>query len=584
MRNRCRASAILFGVVAIALTSTPAVADVADILLGDSTVTASTVDGVTTAEVRLINTGSSPYVLPAVAVVPNQSACRPSLIDTKNRTVAPRATTPVSIVFPTGCFSDSTDIVVEIDSDTGPESLPPITVKAPTEKPRPPWKALGPGAALGALMLAYVIYVGHRTRSKTEHELQNPQKVQARRDRYAALQRVVNIRMGDLTGQPVDINGWKTNSNGDPITNRARWIMLTDKGDAQFPLIPEPTLDQNGQSRDPEPPNDVSQRATTNSKGELVDRQGRLIVLADDLEVMYTSTGRIQTFKGLIVVAPKGSRPVMVSRSDPATKNASDFFSGFYATPTLAWKVLVAPSYRYRDEVGNLAAGWSFKDSWVSNLTIGTTAFVALTTSVDAFTAFLGEAPKAALGVMTVAGLVSGVLIALAVTISKLTGPSADKVSVGGLITATALTAGAAGFQTGTVGAATALAFGLPTDWFPPEVGSVPLLSWLSLLLTIVVGGVLAAYVGRSLRQLLARGYLDNVPALPPDALEAWDVAPNSKWQAQYVEQRIRTAFAEWLLDAEKPKTPVGTALPSTSGGGLVPLELDPRPMPKSMP
>ena len=58
---------------------------------------------------------------------------------------------------------------------------------------------------------------------------------------------------------------------------------------------------------------------------------------------------------------------------------------------------MIRPTYRFADKVGNLDAGWSFKDSWVANITVASTALIALLTSTEALTAVLGDEPEAAL-------------------------------------------------------------------------------------------------------------------------------------------------------------------------------------------
>ena len=195
----------------------------------------------------------------------------------------------------------------------------------------------------------------------------------------------------------------------------------------------------------------------------------------------------------------------------------------------------------------------------MSNLTLGTTAFVALATSADALVGFLGEKPKAALDVMTVIGLLSAILIAVAITLSKALGPSADKISVSGLVLAAALTAAAAG----------------RTDRHPCRCSwdgrsdrrrkVTPV--WL-IVVAAVVGLIILVYAVRSLHALLTKGYLDNVPAIPDDALKTWAVDVGSSSQREYVEQHIRTAFKNYLYPVDNALTPVGNSLPSTTGDG----------------
>jgi hypothetical protein len=207
-------------------------------------------------------------------------------------------------------------------------------------------------------------------------------------------------------------------------------------------------------------------------------------------------------------------------------------------TPTsgLSWKsTLPAPDdYTLTSEVKGLEAGWSFKDSWAANLTVATTAFVALLSSADTLTAVLGEKPEAALGVMTVAGLISAVIIAVANTIAKLVGDTTSKVTTGGLILSTSLVVFAAGLQTGTVGGT---AMTLVEGW---------LAQGLVILLSLGVGAVLVWYALATTYSTLQTGAPDDpLPVIPADAVEAWNVS--DPWQVAIVKNRILTTYAEWL-------------------------------------
>lgn len=201
--------------------------------------------------------------------------------------------------------------------------------------------------------------------------------------------------------------------------------------------------------------------------------------------------------------------------------------------PELPWKPLPPPTYSLTSELGNLEAGWSFKDSWVANLTVASTALIALLTSADALTAVLGEEPAAALGVMTVAGLVSAVLVGVANTVVKLVGKSVEVVTVGGLIASTSLVVLAAGFQVVTVGLAAASAAG---HW--------PLAA-AALLLALLVAAVLEVYAFRRLGETVREGLTDGLPVVPADAVAAW--AARRPWERSVVEGQMRATYAEWL-------------------------------------
>ena len=211
----------------------------------------------------------------------------------------------------------------------------------------------------------------------------------------------------------------------------------------------------------------------------------------------------------------------------------------------LGWKKLVEvplpQPYTLRSTVANLEAGWSFKDSWVSNLSVATTAFLSLATSADLFTAILGKEPKTALGVMTVGGLVAVVVIGLGNTLVKLVGPSTKVVTVGGLLLSTVLVVFGAGLQTVTVGVAAADALGRGAT-----------VSIAALVLTVAVCAGLVAYGGKTLGEAIRDGVAaPTSPGIPADALEAW--VASSDWEKQLVLLRIRLAYAPWLTATTPP-------------------------------
>lgn len=203
---------------------------------------------------------------------------------------------------------------------------------------------------------------------------------------------------------------------------------------------------------------------------------------------------------------------------------------------TLPWKPDLPPpdDFEMDSEVLGLEAGWSFQDSWASNLTVATTAVIALVTSTDTLTALLGDEPKAAIGVMTVAGLVSAAVIAIANTVAKLVGGSTSVVTVGGLILSTSLIVMAATFQVGTVGGS---ALGLVDGWLPRTLVA---------LLTVALGGVLLWYAFGALRTTLRAGVPTSpVPEVPADALTAW--AATDDWEKGVVLDRIEATYQDWL-------------------------------------
>lgn len=219
-------------------------------------------------------------------------------------------------------------------------------------------------------------------------------------------------------------------------------------------------------------------------------------------------------------------------------------------TSSLRWKDLPeAPAYTLGSTVANLEAGWSFKDSWVSNISVAATAFITLATSADLFTAILGEKPDAALGVMTVSGLVAAVVIGVANTVVKVIGPSTKKVTVLGLLVSTTLVVFAAGLQAATVGFTA-------SDALDGE-GLAPWALALMLLVCIAV----VVYGGKTLAEAVSAGRADALPAIPADVLDTW--VATDPWERRLVGQRIRQAYAEWLEEGSQSALP---APPTPSG------------------
>jgi hypothetical protein len=209
----------------------------------------------------------------------------------------------------------------------------------------------------------------------------------------------------------------------------------------------------------------------------------------------------------------------------------------------LTWKPLQPPEIiTLRSEVVALEAGWSFKDSWVANLTVATGALFALATSVDALTALLGDEPKGALGVMTVTGLVSAIIIAVANTVVKLLGKSTAAVTVAGLLVSSTLVVFAASMQTVTVGIAVS---DLIDDDRAADVARF---------LTFAVTVVLAWYAVSAVSDSLNKTAADSLPTVPADALTAWKAT--TAGESRIVIDQIRSTYATWLVDDE----PVATA------------------------
>lgn len=206
-------------------------------------------------------------------------------------------------------------------------------------------------------------------------------------------------------------------------------------------------------------------------------------------------------------------------------------------------------------QVENLEAGWSFKESWVSNITVATTGFVALATSADVFTAILQEQQEAALRVMTVAGLISAALIALANTVVKLLGTSKDQVTVRGLVLSSALVVFAAILQVATVGlGAQSLLSGAPA--------AIPIV------LMVLIGGAIVLYAAKVLDSAITNGRASGLPDVPANAVEAW--AAEDAWAKLVVYRQLQKYYADWLdLPKGRQAHEPASELPALTGFSL---------------
>jgi hypothetical protein len=88
----------------------------------------------------------------------------------------------------------------------------------------------------------------------------------------------------------------------------------------------------------------------------------------------------------------------------------------------------------------SLGTDWSFKDNWVGNLTIGSTAVIALLASSDVLKAILGYEPESALGLLAVAAGIAAALVAIGPLIVKVIGDDLSKPTIGGTLVAAFVT------------------------------------------------------------------------------------------------------------------------------------------------
>lgn len=201
----------------------------------------------------------------------------------------------------------------------------------------------------------------------------------------------------------------------------------------------------------------------------------------------------------------------------------------------LRWNAdLPTPAFGWRSSVHNLASGWSFQDSFVTNLGVGTTALVALVSSTDVLTAVLGDAPKSELGMIVVAGLISALVIAVANTLGKVLGPDTTSVTTAGFALSAALVTGATAFQIASIV--------LVMD---PVLAARPQAQAALWAGAFLVTGALIGYAWRVIHTVLANGIEDVCPRLPDDAATAW--AWTSVWHKAIADERILSTYQRWL-------------------------------------
>jgi hypothetical protein len=95
-----------------------------------------------------------------------------------------------------------------------------------------------------------------------------------------------------------------------------------------------------------------------------------------------------------------------------------------------------------------LDKSWTFKDSWVTNLTAASGVIVTVVGSSEFLTAVVGSDAQGAIGVVTVAALISVAITGAAgIAVLALKGPLQNETTILGLLTGTFLSLGAAAGQ-----------------------------------------------------------------------------------------------------------------------------------------
>jgi len=166
--------------------------------------------------------------------------------------------------------------------------------------------------------------------------------------------------------------------------------------------------------------------------------------------------------------------------------------------------------------LSSLEKSWSLKDSWVSNITLGTALITGVFGSTEAVTAILGEDAKTALAKVIVGSAIAAGLVAVGPLILAATQTNKEKFTVGGLFLATTVVLGGALGELWVVTeSATSLPLGSARGWLP----------WV---LVVVVVALLLIYTFRNVDLTLRAGTAPPDEEPPPDALIAAGLIVNA--------------------------------------------------------
>ena len=207
---------------------------------------------------------------------------------------------------------------------------------------------------------------------------------------------------------------------------------------------------------------------------------------------------------------------------------------------------------------------WSFKDSWVTNVTAGSGLVITVLGSADVLKAVLGDTAEETLGVITVAAAIALALTGAAgVIVLTVKRPASEFVTVSGLLVASAIAFGAAAGQVWAI----ALLLGRL------DLGSIgDVAVWVAVGLATVL---LIAYAFTSLIGLLTEG------TIPPQQWPLSAVVPTEVYSAAIVaaaldgDEAVNSAHVESLLreltpPKEQPET--DAVLPADRAARLVSL------------
>ncbi len=298
-----------------------------------------------------------------------------------------------------------------------------------------------------------------------------------------------------------------------------------------------------------------------------VDHDGMLAPAArTDLAVTIPAAcGTAAPFPFLVVAGEQELRVTGVAAPKPAAVNWTPLRAFLYALGAAlavvlfvyamwAWGGRAVPGSRSpATPLRGLGASWSFRDSWLSNVTAASGLVVAILGSSDLLKRVLGTKAENAIAVATVAGVIAvGLVGAAGVVVLALRRPGASEVSIGGLLAGTTIGLWAAGGQ---VWAITWLLADLDLG---VDRTVVPALA-------VVASALLVVYAYTSITGFLVQGTAAKAPAdplkspVPVEVLAAAIVAAGTDHPDRVTRERVEDVLAQLSGEARAPDVAMTT-------------------------
>lgn len=194
------------------------------------------------------------------------------------------------------------------------------------------------------------------------------------------------------------------------------------------------------------------------------------------------------------------------------------------------WDATDDQDHRISEQLRYLEATWSFKDSWVSNITVGAALLTGVFGSTDVVAPLLGTDGKDAVALATVGAAVAAAFVG-AGPILLAACKKGGVVTVGGLFAASALTLTGAAGEIYTVYASARL---LDLGGWEDRI----------YILAIIAAALLAVYAVRTLHEVLEQGTTPPPSVAPSDAIVAAKmVVAALQAKADIAEERVTAAL-----------------------------------------